>query len=48
MRRDDGTDVIVRAPGEIAARPGARFAAHASRAMLHVFDTAGVSVRQQP
>jgi multiple sugar transport system ATP-binding protein len=48
MRLDDGTDVIVRAPGEIAARPGARFAAHASRAMLHVFDTAGVSVRQQP
>jgi ABC-type sugar transport system ATPase subunit len=41
MRLGDGTDVIVRASGDVATQPNDRFTAHVAREALHVFDAAG-------
>jgi multiple sugar transport system ATP-binding protein len=43
LRRDDGTTLIVRAPGSSAARPGERGAASATGADIHLFDAEGRS-----
>jgi ABC-type sugar transport system ATPase subunit len=45
MRLADGTDVVARAPGDIAAQPGDAFTASLSGTSLHVFDGSGVAVR---
>ena len=45
MRLADGTDIIARAPGDVAAEPGDRFATSLSGASLHVFDGSGEAVR---
>ncbi|MET0742183.1 MAG: sn-glycerol-3-phosphate ABC transporter ATP-binding protein UgpC [Microvirga sp.] len=45
MRLADGTDVIARAPGDLAAEPGDPFTARLSGTSLHVFDGEGEAVR---
>ncbi|KAB2865956.1 MAG: sn-glycerol-3-phosphate ABC transporter ATP-binding protein UgpC [Bauldia sp.] len=44
MKLDDGTDVIVRTPGDSAATHGARFRATVPRGAIHIFDPAGNAV----
>jgi multiple sugar transport system ATP-binding protein len=44
MKLDDGTDVIVRTPGDSPATHGARFAATVPADAVHVFDAAGKAV----
>jgi ABC-type sugar transport system ATPase subunit len=45
MMLADGTEIIARAPGDLAAEPGDPFAASLSGAALHVFDRSGEAVR---
>jgi multiple sugar transport system ATP-binding protein len=46
MRLPDGTDVIARAPGDVAAMPGDSYPARVSVRALHLFDAAGLAMRR--
>jgi len=41
LHLDDGTDIIVRSPGDSLAEPATRFTATAPAASIHLFDSAG-------
>jgi multiple sugar transport system ATP-binding protein len=41
LHLDDGTDIIVRSPGDSPAEPATRFIATAPAASIHLFDSAG-------
>jgi multiple sugar transport system ATP-binding protein len=41
MHLDDGTNLIVREPGDSPATPGSRFSTTAAASMIHLFDQAG-------
>jgi multiple sugar transport system ATP-binding protein len=41
LHLDDGSDIIVRSPGDSPALPGSRRSAAAPDAAIHVFDEAG-------